>query len=401
MTPINFDPTLSWKDLSPFDHHSEQYEYYIYNYRMTQDRDRATWPEYDGNQQYAVYYGLIPSIDNDAVKFKSINNIISQELYPTFPDNMFQSFVSPNLFRRFYIYENSSLNAQEAGDADITEELKWQEYVLPYVYNWSYTDDYSAIYQYVNLADDGSVQAVTNDPITGIIDITMPVYLGLLCTYANNIQYEIDFSFEGDHLLTQTIIDAQNSFLNYYLRPIDFELPIEGQYNPDEYNPDFLIGGREFKFLSFKLREEGSEDTIYEWKVVRSCWPYALYYVNKYGAIDSLLVAGKSTQTDNQKHLSYTKNVEPLSTQFGKTNYLNEITETWTLNTGLLTEDQASRMHHLLESNYVWLYNIDKETFTPVNITNKSVDYKTYHNQDKKFPSYSITVESSQQKYNR
>ena len=122
---------------------------------------------------------------------------------------------------------------------------------------------------------------------------------------------------------------------------------------------------------------------------------YVLYYSNAYGGWDSLLCNGTSRKTDNIEHLNYRRKSANQS-QFSKINYQNNITPTWSLNTGINID--GSKMYHLLESTMVYLHNLETNEIIPVVITNSSCDYLNYTNNGKKPYYYTITVEESNQK---
>ena len=122
---------------------------------------------------------------------------------------------------------------------------------------------------------------------------------------------------------------------------------------------------------------------------------YVLYYSNAYGGWDSLLCNGTSKKTDNIEHLNYRRKSRNQS-EFSKVNYQNNITPTWSLNTGITID--GSKMFHLLESTMVYLHNLETNEIIPVVITNSSCEYLTYTNNGKKPYYYNITVEESNQK---
>ena len=96
-------------------------------------------------------------------------------------------------------------------------------------------------------------------------------------------------------------------------------------------------------------------------------------------------------------HLGY----DNRTPNFGTTNYENVLTERWQLYSGRLTDQQSKLMHHLINSTYVYLYDIQADKFTPVVITDTEMEYKTYKNNNNKMVYYTINVEASQTKYRR
>ena len=136
--------------------------------------------------------------------------------------------------------------------------------------------------------------------------------------------------------------------------------------------------------------------------VVADCYKYALYYVNAYGGWDQILVEGTDLETDSmERHIREQEYDNTNIQNRGRVNYVNEVTKSWTLNTGLLTDDEASRMHHLLNSPLVYLCEIASTTFIPVVITTNTCEYKTYRNQGNRMFNYQLTIELAQNRIRR
>ena len=125
---------------------------------------------------------------------------------------------------------------------------------------------------------------------------------------------------------------------------------------------------------------------------------YVLYYENAYGGIDALPVQGNATATDKITAYTTKNAVRVPSTTFSYRRYLNEIQKSWEFKTGYLSDEQASRMHHLIESTMVYVWDIETATLYPVVIDETSLTYKTYKNQGRKFFNYSFKVRESQDK---
>lgn len=125
---------------------------------------------------------------------------------------------------------------------------------------------------------------------------------------------------------------------------------------------------------------------------------YVLYYENAYGGIDAMPVQGNATLTDKITAYTTKNAVRVPSTSFSYRRYLNEIQKTWEFKTGYLSDEQASRMHHLIESTMVYVYDIETDTLYPVVIDETSLTYKTYKNQGRKFFNYSFKCRESQDK---
>lgn len=131
------------------------------------------------------------------------------------------------------------------------------------------------------------------------------------------------------------------------------------------------------------------------YSVVDSCSKYALFYTNALGGWDTFLIEGNYKEVDNLERHTRTLQDE------GRRNYANDIRKTFTFHTTWLTDDEASRMHHLLNSTDVYLYNHEMMDVTPVTIKNTSTEYKTFKNNGGKLVNYVIEVEFSKDKIRR
>ena len=120
---------------------------------------------------------------------------------------------------------------------------------------------------------------------------------------------------------------------------------------------------------------------MFAYDVVNNCNEWALYYVNAYGAWDTLLIEGKAVQTDAYTRHSFRQTYDnTVISNRAKVNYMNEIGRTWQMWTGWLTDDEASRMHHLLGSPLVYLNRLGTDDLIPVVLTNAECPYKKHSN---------------------
>lgn len=127
--------------------------------------------------------------------------------------------------------------------------------------------------------------------------------------------------------------------------------------------------------------------------IVDSCAKFALYYVNAYGGVDMLLIEGNHSERDNLTR--YSRQVEYDNRNInnrGKGDYAVELSKTLTLHTSWLSDDEASRMHHLLNSPQVCLFDIALQQMIPVVLTNTTTEYKTYKGNGGKLVQYAIDV---------
>ena len=128
-----------------------------------------------------------------------------------------------------------------------------------------------------------------------------------------------------------------------------------------------------------------------DYKVVDGC-RYALYYRNAYSGWDSFLIEGNHSETDSiERHI---REVDYNNTRMERAKhvYAAEISKMMTLHTSWLSDAEASRMHHLLNSTEVYLCDIEADKFIPVVLTNTSTEYKTYKGNGGKLVNYAIEV---------
>ena len=148
--------------------------------------------------------------------------------------------------------------------------------------------------------------------------------------------------------------------------------------------------------VSFSITIAG-KPAVTDMKVI-NCLPensYILYYVNSLGAIDWLICDKKNTVTYNAERHSMTRyaNIQDR-TAFGKLNYLNNTSTTWALNTDIMTDEQSKQMYKVFNSEYIWLYDVDKGQMNSVVIEDAQLKIKKFST-DKVY-NYTITVKSSQ-----
>lgn len=223
-------------------------------------------------------------------------------------------------------------------------------------------------------------------PINGHIDPRMPiVWTGLNVSEVNATIYFTDGTS------SQVIIPVE----------------ITDDFNAD-FNADF----------SRSVRSAGSGTAVFfasDWdnvdrvvigrstfKVVTECAKYALYYVNAYGGWDCFLIEGNTLEADTLKRFTREMVYDNRDIQNrGVQNYVNEITKGFTFYSGWLLDDQGERMHHLINSTDVYLYDIAKGQMIPVTIPTTSCEYKTYKNQGNKLVNYTIQVQIAQNRIRR
>lgn len=238
-----------------------------------------------------------------------------------------------------------------------------------------FTNDWSYDYSY-NAATMGM-----SFPITGNIDIRMPiVWTGLNVSQVNATIYYTD---------------------GRYARVI-IPVAISNDFNAD-FNSDF----------SKSVRSAGSGTAVFlpsawdnvarivvgssTFRVVTDCAKYALYYINAYGGWDSLLIEGNTMEVDNLKRYTREMVYDNRDIQNrGIQNYVNEIDKGFTFHTGWLLHDQGERMHHLINSPDVYLYDIAAGEMIPVIIPMTSCEYRNFSNNGNMLVDYTIQVQIAQ-----
>ena len=138
------------------------------------------------------------------------------------------------------------------------------------------------------------------------------------------------------------------------------------------------------------------------WEVVTDCREWVVYYVNAYGGWDSLLIEGNTIETDSLKRHTREMEYDNRSIQNrGTQNYVNEITKSYTLHTSWMSDAESLRMHHLLNSPEVYLFNINTGDMIPVVLNNTTTEFKTYKNNGGKMVNYTIDATLAQDRIRR
>lgn len=189
----------------------------------------------------------------------------------------------------------------------------------------------------------------------------------------------------------------------------DVLIPVEisDDFNAD-FNNDFSqsVRASQTGTAVFDLSKWGDVKSVTignkAFKVVNTCSRYALYYVNAYGGWDSLLIEGNHSEVDNLTRHTREVEYDNRSIQNRSVhNYVNEISKTMTLHTSWLSDDESSRMHHLLNSTNVFLGDLVTGQMIPVILTDTRTDYKTYKGNGGRLVNYAINVTIAQERIRR
>ena len=182
---------------------------------------------------------------------------------------------------------------------------------------------------------------------------------------------------------------------------------ISADFN-DDYNSDFARAARSAGSGTVVIDPSQWADVVrveaggISYDVVNACARYALYYLNAYGGWDFLLMEFLPSQQDAlTRHTIETEYDNRTPQNRGRWNYVNEVVKSYTLRTGWLTDEQAGRMHHLLNSTNVYLYDMVLGQMIPVTIPSNRTEYKTYRTNGARLVNYEVTVEEARNRDRR
>ena len=104
---------------------------------------------------------------------------------------------------------------------------------------------------------------------------------------------------------------------------------------------------------------------------------YTLYYINLNGGIDFVHCSGTFKKKTNVKKNTFTS--APVIDNPSKHSMINYSTDTYnsyTLNTGLMNDQQSEAFQDIFKSPKVWLFDYKTNTFKAINITDTASDVK-------------------------
>lgn len=288
----------------------------------------------------AIYSGIAVKRPGDTLTRATINNICAAYLHQTLPTLTLQGASTAPYVKTFDVKASGQL-------------VTSIEFVMDYSY------DYGLL---------GHAHSLS-DPVDGVIDYRMP----LLRTNA-----ESSYMVHRRNIITGQAYNASLS-------------DAKGNY--------VRITGT--KDLNFDITYEGTSD-VTRYSVRDTCARYALYYVNAFGGWDALVMQGTPKHSEDIKRYNVQKSYDNSESRArGLQNYANEITPKWALKTALLTDEQSARMHHLLGSTMVYLYDIETAEVLPVVITDSNIDYKTFKNNNRQRAQYTINVQLAAERLRR
>ena len=151
--------------------------------------------------------------------------------------------------------------------------------------------------------------------------------------------------------------------------------------------------------LNIEAEEGTYEAPGVSYKTIPGCGKEVLYYENAFGGYDVFVPKWVRKKTDEITSYTLDQAYNNTTRQYENRRYLNISSPSWEFNTGWLTDEQSSKMHHLIESNEIYLYKEGR--FIPVVATDSRLEYRTWYNNGKKPVNYTITLKESQGKERR
>lgn len=134
----------------------------------------------------------------------------------------------------------------------------------------------------------------------------------------------------------------------------------------------------------------------------QGCARYCAAYVNAYGGWDTFILDGEPSLRDGlTRHTASYDYDNADGSARGRKDYAIEVTPAWTLRTGILTDDESLRMHHLLNSTEVYLQDLADGTFYPVVLTDTENARRTYKGNGRQLNTYAFNAELAQDRYRR
>ena len=137
------------------------------------------------------------------------------------------------------------------------------------------------------------------------------------------------------------------------------------------------------------------------YNVTKKCPMYCLYYKNPFGGYDHLVLLGKCRRNRAGERDTFVADYDNRYKQREEWTFQNQVTESYTLNTGFLTDEQSEKMPYLLDSPDVYLVYLGAATtFIPVKIATDSYQVKRF-GRGESMVNYQFDVEVTQKEYKR
>ena len=134
----------------------------------------------------------------------------------------------------------------------------------------------------------------------------------------------------------------------------------------------------------------------------QGCAKYVAAYVNAYGGWDTLILDGEPSLRDGLvRHTASFDYDNSDGSARGRKDYAIEVSPAWTLRTGILTDEESLKMHHLLNSTEVYLLDLSDGTYYPVVLTDTEYARKTYKGNGRQLNTYAFNAQLAQERFRR
>lgn len=213
---------------------------------------------------------------------------------------------------------------------------------------------------------------------------TFDFHIGSAVTPVQNYTFYNDWSYTTEMNVTGSVITSK---------------PITGHYVPGmmRLRTTRLTTSSPVVYTEGYVGDPADADGYFGYTKQVKCTPYVLYYLNSYGGWDAFVIEGNTTKKEAYTTYTTDQSYDNTTLEFEYNKYAQEIKTTYTMNTGLLNDEQSENLaKNLVGSLKVYLHNIQEGWIEPVIITDNSVDYQTYSTNGKKLSQYKITVQLSQ-----
>ena len=129
------------------------------------------------------------------------------------------------------------------------------------------------------------------------------------------------------------------------------------------------------------------------------CGDYAIYYLDSYGCWRDFLFEGNCKMFDSYTQYEYNRSFNNNTVEFERGRYISEITTSYELSTGWLSDSEAFNFsRNLVGSNIAYLHNLKTDKISPVIIDESGVEYKENKTNGRHLIEYTIRVKESQNK---
>lgn len=205
----------------------------------------------------------------------------------------------------------------------------------------------------------------------------------------------------GRQWLVYTAYDADDITFNLRFQDgtessVIVPLSITPDFN-DDFNDDFAKSLAESRSGTAALDLSQWTDLAsvevggHTYAVTDGCERYAFYYVNAYGGWDTFLVEGQGVVSDELERHAFEQEYDNRYTiNRSRREFAVEMKRKYVLHTGYLNDRESARMHHLLNSPFVYLFDIERQEMLPVVMDGKNTEYKTFKSNGRKFSEYTI-----------